>query len=364
MVSNSKFLNNGFEFFEQRMLETTGLDCGVDFCAVGTTPMRNDTIVVLVSAAEPAEAQLAMLRQQLADVEILAGHSAEIFEQAADRATVLFNWSGPLALFKQVFTTCPNLRWVHSRSVGLERTLFAEIVQSAVPLTNGAGVFSASLGEFTLGAILYFAKDFRRMIRNQMAGVWEAYDVQWASGKTVGIIGYGDIGRAIAERVRAMGMNVLAVRRHASTVPSGDRLVAETFTPERRLEMISRCDYLITAAPLTAETRGMIGEAEFAAMKPTAVVINVGRGPVINEEAMIGALSAGRIRGAALDVFDHEPLPAGHAFYKLESILLSPHCADHTPDWLDNAMKFFLEQYGRFRRDEPLLNVVDKKLGY
>ena len=105
--------------------------------------------------------------------------------------------------------------------------------------------------------------------------------------------------------------------------------------------MISRCDYVVVAAPLTPETRGMIGEAEFAAMKPTAVVINVGRGPVIDEEAMIGALSNGRIKGAALDVFDHEPLPAGHPFYKLENVLLSPHCADHTPDWLDNAMRVF-----------------------
>jgi phosphoglycerate dehydrogenase-like enzyme len=259
---------------------------------------------------------------------------------------------------------CPNLLWVHSRSVGLERTLFAELKESAVPLTNGAGVFSASLGEFTLGAILYFAKDFRRMIRNQMAGVWEAFDVSWASGQTVGIIGYGDIGRAIAERVRALGMAVLALRRHVPPSQTADPMVAGTYTPERRLEMISRCDYVVVAAPLTPETRGMIAEAEFAAMKPTSVLINVGRGPVINEEAMIGALFSGRIRGAALDVFDHEPLPAGHPFYKLENVLLSPHCADHTPDWLDNAMKFFIEQYERFRKGEPLLNLVDKKLGY
>jgi phosphoglycerate dehydrogenase-like enzyme len=211
---------------------------------------------------------------------------------------------------------------------------------------------------------LYFAKDFRRMIRNQMAGVWEAFDVEWASGHTVGVIGYGDIGRAIAERACALGMTVLAVKRHVSPSNSADPLVAETFTPDRRVEMISRCDYVVVAAPLTSETRGMIGEAEFAAMKPTAVVINVGRGPVINEEAMTAALSNGRIRGAALDVFDHEPLPAGHPFYKLENVLLSPHCADHTPDWLDNAMKFFIEQYERFRKGEALLNVVDKKLGY
>jgi phosphoglycerate dehydrogenase-like enzyme len=326
--------------------------------------MRNDTILVLVSPAEPAEAQLAMLSKLLADVNTIAGNSVEAFEEAAVRASVLFNWSGSLELFKSVFAMCPNLLWVHSRSVGLERTLFAELKESAVPLTNGAGVFSASLGEFTVGAILYFAKDFRRMIRNQMAGVWEAFDVSWASGQTVGIIGYGDIGRAIAERVRALGMTVLAVRRHVPPSQTADPMVAGTYAPERRLEMISRCDYVVVAAPLTPETRGMVGEEEFAAMKPTSVVINVGRGPVINEEAMIGALSSGRIRGAALDVFDHEPLPAGHAFYKLENVLLSPHCADHTPDWLDNAMRFFIEQYERFRKGEPLLNVVDKKLGY
>jgi phosphoglycerate dehydrogenase-like enzyme len=326
--------------------------------------MKNDTILVLVSTAEPAEAQLALLRQQLADVRIIAGNLTEAFEGAAADASVLFNWSGSLALFKEVFAMCPNLLWVHSRSVGLERTLFPELKESAVPLTNGAGVFSASLGEFALAAILYFAKDFRRMIRNQMAGVWEAFDVSWASGKTVGIIGYGDIGGAVAARVRALGLTVLAVRRHASTPRGADPLVEQTYTPEQRLEMLSRCDYVVVAAPLTSETRGMIGEAEFAAMKPTAVVINVGRGPVINEEAMVKALSSGRIAGAALDVFDHEPLPAGHPFYKLENVLLSPHCADHTPDWLDNAMKFFIDQYERFRKGEPLLNVVDKKLGY
>jgi phosphoglycerate dehydrogenase-like enzyme len=326
--------------------------------------MRNDTILALVSVAEPAEVQLSMLRKQLTDVEIMVGKSAEVFKEAAVDASVLFNWSGSLALFKEVFAMCPNLLWVHSRSVGLERTLFPELIESAVPLTNGAGVFSASLGEFALAAILYFAKDFRRMIRNQMAGEWEAFDVSWASGKTVGIIGYGDIGRAVAARVRALGLTVLAVRRHASTSRGAYPLVEQTYTPEQRLEMLSRCDYVVVAAPLTSETRGMIGEAEFAAMKPTAVVINIGRGPVINEEAMVKALSSGRIEGAALDVFDHEPLPAGHPFYQLENVLLSPHCADHTPDWLDNAMRFFIEQYERFRRSEPLLNVVNKKLGY
>jgi phosphoglycerate dehydrogenase-like enzyme len=323
--------------------------------------MGNDTILVL---ADPAEPQLTMLEKQLAGVKIIAGNSVEAFEQAAAHASVLFTWSGSLALFRKAFGMCPNLRWVHSRSVGLERTLFPELMESPVTLTNGTGVFSASLGEFALAAILYFAKDFRRMVRNQRAGVWEAFDVMPVSGQTVGIIGYGDIGRAIAARVWPMGMTVLALKRHASSLTGADPMVERIYRPEQRIEMISRCDYVAVAAPLTSETRGMISDPEFAAMKTTAVVINVGRGPVIDEAALVRALSNGRIKGAALDVFDQEPLPQGHPFYTLENVLLSPHCADHTPDWLDNAMRLFIAQFERFRKGEPLLNVVDKKLGY
>ncbi len=108
----------------------------------------------------------------------------------------------------------------------------------------------------------------------------------------------------------------------------------------------------------------MIAEPEFSAMKPNAVLINLGRGPVVNEKALIRALSAGRIKGAALDVFDQEPLPGGHAFYKLENVLLSPHCADHTPGWLEEAMQFFVDQFERFCKRESLRNVVEKSLGY
>jgi phosphoglycerate dehydrogenase-like enzyme len=159
-------------------------------------------------------------------------------------------------------------------------------------------------------------------------------------------------------------MMVLALKRHVSQLAPADPLLEKTYGPEQRVEMLARCDYVVVATPLTLETRGMIGEPEFAAMKPTAVVINVGRGPVIDEKSLIDVLSARRIRGAALDVFDEEPLPQGHPFYKLENVLLSPHCADHTPDWLENAMRFFIEQFERYLTGEPLLNVVDKRLGY
>jgi phosphoglycerate dehydrogenase-like enzyme len=251
---------------------------------------------------------------------------------------------------------------VHCRAAGLDDMLSPELVAHAVPLTNGSGVFSPPLGEFVLGAVLYFAKDFRRLVRNQMAGVWEQFDVPEVAGQTAGIVGYGDIGRASATRLKAIGMNVLALRRTPPTGP--DALVSRYYGPDGLLEMLAQCDYVVAAAPLTPETRGMIGASAFAAMKPNAVVINVGRGAVIDEAAMIQALTEKRILGAALDVFAVEPLPAGHPFYTLDNVLLSPHSTDHTYDWLERAMRFFLTQFERYAKGEPLLNVVDKQRGY
>jgi phosphoglycerate dehydrogenase-like enzyme len=277
-------------------------------------------------------------------------------------AAVILQWSGTPELLHGALASCPDVRWIHSRAAGVDNLLFPELVNSEVLLTNGRGVFSASLGEFVLGAILYFAKDFRRMIRKQLAERWEPFDVEEIDGQTVGIVGYGDIGRAVASRVKALGMRVLATKRNPPALP--DSLVDHFYRPEERREMIAACDYIVATAPLTAETRHMIGEAEFAVMKASAVVINVGRGPVLDEAALVRALVAKRIKGAALDVFEHEPLPAGHTLYKLENVLLSPHCADHTVDWQDQAMRFFLEQYQSFQNGEPLRNVVDKRLGY
>jgi phosphoglycerate dehydrogenase-like enzyme len=133
---------------------------------------------------------------------------------------------------------------------------------------------------------------------------------------------------------------------------------------EQLREMLSVCDYVLIATPLTPETKGMIGEVELGAMKSSAVIINVGRGPVIVEEALVAALEQRRIRGAALDVFDKEPLPEGHPFYRLDNVLLSPHSADHTIGWEELSMQIFLANFERFRNGQPLTNVVDKKAGY
>jgi len=323
--------------------------------------MEHDTVLVL---ANPTEPQLGMLEQLPPETGIAVGNRVEAFERAAADATVIFNWSLDGELLREVFAMCPRVRWVHTRSAGLDNILFPELVESEVPLTNGTGVFSASLGEFALAGILYFAKDLRRMVRQQEAGVWEQFDVTDVAGQTVGIVGYGDIGRAVASRVKPMGMRVIAVKRSGPLLYNMDPLVERIYRPDQLDEFLPQCDYVVAAAPLTPQTKGMIGREAFAAMKETAVVMNLGRGPVIDEAAMVVALTAGRIKGAVLDVFDREPLPAGHPLYGLKNVLLSPHCADHTPDWLERAMQFFVDQYARFVKGEPLMNVVDKRAGY
>jgi phosphoglycerate dehydrogenase-like enzyme len=317
----------------------------------------------LLVLAEPVERQLAMLEALPAETSIATGTNLEAFERAAAGADAVLMWSGTRDLLREVLRIAPRVRWVHSRSAGLDSVLFPELVESPVVLTNGRGVFSQSLGEFAIGAALFFAKDFRRMVQSQEQGRWDPFDIVEIRGQTMGIVGYGDIGRAVASRAKAMGMRVVAVRRRPE-LSADDPEVDEVLPMTRIPDLLKQADYVTVAAPLAEGTRGLIGEAELGAMKPDAVIINIGRGPVIAEAALVQALQERRIRGAALDVFDEEPLAEGHPFYRLDNVLLSPHCADHTPTWLEDAMRFFLDNFERYRNGEPLLNVVDKRLGY
>jgi phosphoglycerate dehydrogenase-like enzyme len=309
--------------------------------------MDDNTVLVL---ADPTDPLLAMLEALPDGTRIAAGNRVEAFADAAPEADVILNWTGSRDLLRQVWRMAPRVRWIHSRSAGLDELLFPELAESAVPLTNARGVFSEILGEFVIAAVLFFAKGLRRMVRSQEAGVWDQFDTVEVAGQTMGVIGMGDIGKAAARRGEAMGMRVMGLGRADG--------------PERKRELLAQSDYVVLSAPLTPETRGIVGAAELCAMKPEAVLINVGRGPLVDEAALIAALHERRIGGAALDVFDQEPLPAGHPYFALDNLLLSAHSADHTPDWQQRAIQLFLDNFERYRKGEPLRNVVDKRRGY
>ncbi len=320
-------------------------------------------VTTLLVLARPNDPELAALDELPNDVRVVAGDTVEAFQSAAPEAAAIFSWWGKRDLLESVLRQAPCVRWIHFASAGVDSVLFPAIVESPVVVTNARGAFSASLAEFVLASMLFFAKDLRRMLRSQRAGNWDQFDVEMLQGRTVGIAGYGDIGRAVARLARGFGMRVLACRRRPE-LSREDPLVDAAYGPGAFREMLAESDYVAVCAPLTPATKGLIGAGEVAAMKRNAVLINVGRGPVVDEAALIEVLERRRIRGAALDVFETEPLPPGHPFWKLDNVLLSPHCADHTAGWRASSMRVFLENFKRFANGEPLTNVVDKTAGY
>jgi phosphoglycerate dehydrogenase-like enzyme len=343
------------------MIRKTGAAGSRNLRRVVASSLMDKLVVLLVE--NPSEPPAPLLGRMPDYVELIRGVEASDFRGVEPRADIIFSWGAKRSVMEKLLPGAARLKWIHSRSAGLDGLLFPALIESPVPLTNGRGVFSQSLGEFVIGAVLFFAKDFRRMLRSQRAGQWDQFDTTQVEGQTLGIVGYGDIGRAIAKRAKALEMNVLALRRRPE-LSAGDGDVTRVYGYGQKMEMIAQCDYVVAAAPLTPETKGLLGAPEFSAMKKTAIVMNVGRGPVIDEPALIQALQAGEIAGAALDVFEEEPLPEDSPFYRMENVLMSAHSADHTPDWLDQAMVFFYKNLELFRTGEQLLNVVDKRAGY
>jgi phosphoglycerate dehydrogenase-like enzyme len=321
-----------------------------------------DPITLLVISS-PHYPYLRFLDRLPQPVTVLAGNDLEFLKQHADEADVILNGFHDGSALQAIFPLARRLRWIHALSAGVEKVLFPELAESPIPFTNGRAVFGPALAEFTVAAMFFFAKELRRLVRQQEAGRWEQFDVSFLRDQVFGVIGYGGIGQEAARLAHALGMKVVAMRRRTALSES-DPLIEHSYAPGELHQMLGLSDHVLMATPLTPETRGMIGEAEFRAMKSSAVIINVGRGPVIVESALIAALTEKRIRGAALDVFDQEPLRPEHPFYRMENVLLSPHCADHTAGWVERAVNQFISNFERFRSGQPLENMVDKKAGY
>ena len=323
--------------------------------------MKPLTLLVLSS---PLNRSLRLLDRLPEQTSIAVGETPEAFENLIDDADAVLCFAAYGKLLQTLWPRLGNVRWVHSTAAGVEHVLFPELVASPIPLSNARGVFADSLGEFAAAAVLFFSKQLRQMVEAQEAGRWaEEIEVNWVRGTTVGIVGYGAIGRAVVDRLHPFGVRTLALRRDV-TKAAEDPRIAAVYPPSGLDEMLPQCDYLVLAAPMTPDTKGMIGERELALLPPHAVVINIGRGAVVQEPALIAALEQKRILGAALDVFEQEPLPAGHPFYRMKNVLLSPHVADHTPGWADLSMEFFVENFERFHNGLPLENLVDKARGY
>lgn len=264
----------------------------------------------------------------------------------------------------------PSIEWIHCRSAGVDfvvTTEFAEITEAKnILVTNAKGQFSSTLAEYALMACSYFAKDLPRLMKQKQDKNWSKFDVEELRGKTMGIVGYGDIGRACAKLATVYGMRIVALRRHPFlSVRDPFCNVCYGRDKESLKQLMSESDYIVCSAPSTVETRGMVDAEAFNAVKQDAVFINLGRGQVIDDAALIEALRSGRLKGAALDVFAQEPLPKNSEYWDLPNILISPHNMDQTATFMHEATEFFVnENLPRFICGEDLLNPVDPKLGY
>ena len=258
----------------------------------------------------------------------------------------------------------PNLRWVQLTSAGVDRLLDGDLARGGVTITTATGIHAVPIGEYVLAVMLAFAKGLPAAMRAQGERQWRPYLAEELHGKTVGIVGLGAIGGYVTALAKADGMRVLAVRRSQQKREVGRDGVDELLPPSELPYLLSQSDYVVIAVPLTLESRGLIGEAELAAMKPTARIINIARGAVIDEAALIAALKAGRIAGAALDVFEQEPLPPDSELWGLENVILTPHISGGTPVYMQRAVALFCDNLRRYLDGQPLLNTVDVQRGY
>ncbi len=267
------------------------------------------------------------------------------------------------------FLAAKSLRWIHSPSAAVNQFLFPELVNSDVILTNGRDVHGPVVAEHVIALIFALAKNIPAAVRFQQKHVW-GQEISWLAGQrprelagaTLGLIGLGSIGRAVAKHAVALGMQVIAVRQH----PERDRpeFVHEVLPSSRLDDLLSRSDYVVLAAPVTQSTQNMISSQQLAKMKPDACLINVSRGALVYEPALIETLRERKIRGAALDVFETEPLPSDSPLWDLENLLITPHTAGMTEKLWERQYALFSENLRRYLNRQPLLALVDKQSGY
>jgi phosphoglycerate dehydrogenase-like enzyme len=261
--------------------------------------------------------------------------------RAVEDAEVLLLWDFRAQMLREAWRHARRLRWIHSSGAGVDAVLFPELVASDVILTNSRGVYDRAIAEYVLGLVLAFAKDVWTTAAAQRRGEWRHRETELMQDRQLLVVGAGGIGRAIAQLARAAGMGVEVAARTGRLDPELGRITAVADLGG----VLGDADYVVIAAPLTPETRGLFTAAAFERMKPTARLINIGRGAIVDEAALLAALRRKRIAGAALDVFMHEPLPKKHPFWGLPGLVVSPHMCGDFIGWTAAVADLFVKNY-------------------
>jgi len=304
------------------------------------------------------------LAQQFPDQQFVQLQNYDRVPQEIGDTAVFIGWS----LRPEQFVTAHKLRWIHSPAAAVHQLMYPEMLKSDVLLTNSTGVHGPVVAEHAIAVLLALAKRLPRAMQYQARREW-SQDQLWherprpreVAEATVAVIGMGGIGREFTARAKALGMKVLAVRENPAKGNGGADAV---YGPKEIDQILPQADYVLLCTPVTPATTGIINDARLGKMKPDAYLINVARGPLIDEPALLQALQERRIAGAALDVFNEEPLPSESPFWSLDNVLITPHTAAVTERLWERHYKLIVENMNRFLAGRPLLNQVDKTQGY
>jgi phosphoglycerate dehydrogenase-like enzyme len=262
---------------------------------------------------------------------------------------------------RKLLAAAPKLRWFHTPAAGVDRFLdIPELRERGIALTNNSGSYDIQIAEHVLAFVLAASKRLHLYRDQQTRREWQELQHDELREQTLVVFGAGSIGGEVARLASAIGMRVIAVRRRLGPVPGAQKVM----TPEFLAEAAAEADYLVVAAPLTPATRGAISREVLAVMKKTAWIVNIARGPIIDEAALVDALRDGRIGGAGLDTFVSEPLPADSPLWSLPNVVVTPHASNSSPRVRQRTLTLFVENVRRFKAGLPLLNRVDFEVGY
>lgn len=328
------------------------------------TPTVAISIQLRVPQWQIPEASARAIIDRFPDVRFLYARSESERAEALAAADVAFTWR----LSAEELGRAPRLRWVHSSAVAVETLCLADLTGRGIRVTNTRGVQAIPIAEHVLAVLFALAKQLPFALEHQARAVWaqQAFAASrqpWLlNGRTLGLIGLGSIGQALATRASALGMSVVALRRQTDAPPAHG--VSAVYGRDRLHEMLGQCDVLAIVAPLTPHTDHLIDRTALAALKPGAVVINVGRAAILDTDALIEALASGHLGGASLDVFPEEPLPPTHPLWTAPNLLLTPHTSGFRHGHWDDVIDVFADNLRRYLDGEPLRFEVDPRLGY
>ncbi len=303
------------------------------------------------------------LRRAFPEHEFIDAWDADTVRRALPHVDVAFT---PV-VDSDVFPLATRLRWIQSSAVGVGHLLYPALVESDVVITNARGVRSRPMAEHVLAVTLALARQLHTAMRHQVNHSWaqdllESQGLLTLQGRRMGIVGLGSIGMEVARLAAPLGLKVSAIRRRADLERPAE--VDELLPPDRLDDLLAKSDIVLLAAPLTAATRALIGRRELSLMKRGAFLVNVGRGGLVDDDALVAALRTGHLGGAALDVFPEEPLPVSSPYWDLANVIVTPHTSGTMEDYWTQLVSLFSENLRRFEAGLPLLNVVDKLAGY